>query len=96
MTGNLAPELCLRPTWGAVRGARGPLIQKGVNDTFSLDQESPKYLCSESVEALASAGHCEQSPGAGKVTDGKMIKGGPVEGGEQRSLSFLRNIKGFH
>lgn len=50
--GNFAPELCLRPTWGAVRGARGPLIQKGVNDTFSLDQESPKFCVQKAWNLL--------------------------------------------
>ena len=62
--------------WGAVGAARGPLIQKGLGgllelatpgkgwircDSFSLDQESAQYLCSEGVEPLEPAERGEGS-----------------------------------
>lgn len=71
-----------------MRESRGSLIQKGVDDSFSLDQESYEYLCSESMEAL------EWSLTIGKNMDGEMIKSEPLEGGEQRSLNFLLRHEG--
>lgn len=77
-----------------MREARGSLFQRGVNDIFSLDQECPKYLCSKSIGPRESAGPCEWSLAAGKGIHGQMIEDEPLEGGEQRSLSFLLKHKG--